>query len=274
MAYLRPASSTRGEPDGLPTSVRFIYYELVQKGIVTKEKTGARRPDQDVQEAITALRQCGLIPWHWIVDETRRLTTWRYGANVSYHVAVNPSARIDLWGGEAPPMILTESRSLQGALHNLTAEYLVPIASTNGQVGGFLRTDIAPALSVGRRIIYLGDFDWQGGQIEANTRAVLEQEIGGGLSWQRLAITEMQVAEHDLPRILKLDKRYNPDNPLRYHDAVETEALGQSVIVGIVRDELDMMLPEPLSDVLEREAAQRAAVRKSLARIAAQTKRQ
>jgi hypothetical protein len=32
---------------------------------------------------------------------------------------------------------------------------------------------------------------------------------------------------------------------------VETEALGQAVIVQIVRDWLDELLPEPLADVLE-----------------------
>ena len=52
------------EPDGLPTSVRFIYYELVQRGVVEKKKpdAGGRRPDQDVQEAITRLRAIGLVP--------------------------------------------------------------------------------------------------------------------------------------------------------------------------------------------------------------------
>ena len=36
------------ERDGaLPTSIRFLYYELVQRGIVGKQRTGARRTDQD-----------------------------------------------------------------------------------------------------------------------------------------------------------------------------------------------------------------------------------
>lgn len=55
---------------------------------------------------------------------------------------------------------------------------------------------------------------------------------------------------------------------MRHHDAVETEALGQSVIVGIVRDHLDGLLPKPLADVREREQAQRAKVRTALVRIA------
>ena len=29
----------------IPTNARFLYYELVQRGQLSKEKTGARRPD-------------------------------------------------------------------------------------------------------------------------------------------------------------------------------------------------------------------------------------
>jgi hypothetical protein len=41
--------------DALPTSIRFLFYELEQKGIVSKTKAGARRPDQDLQEAVPDL---------------------------------------------------------------------------------------------------------------------------------------------------------------------------------------------------------------------------
>jgi hypothetical protein len=257
------------EPDGLPTSTRFIYYELVQRGVIAKKSAAGatgRRSDQDVADAIFFLRKVGEIPWEWIADETRSIDDWRYARSVAEYVKDTvDKARIDVWSGVAPPMILTESRSLAGVLRNLAYAYLVPIAATNGQVGGFLRTDVAPTLCGGQRVLYLGDWDWQGAQIETNTRTVLEELIGDELDWRRLAITEAQVRANDLPVISKPDRRYKP---VRHHDAVETEALGQSVIVGIVRDHLDGLLPEPLPDVHEREEAQRAKVRTALARIA------
>lgn len=62
------------ERDGaLPTSARFLYYELVQRGQLSKERTGARRPDQNLHDALTDIREDGRIPWDWIVDETRSL---------------------------------------------------------------------------------------------------------------------------------------------------------------------------------------------------------
>jgi hypothetical protein len=103
-------------------------------------------------------------------------------------------------------------------------------------------------------VLYLGNFDWQGGQIEKPTRRRLEEHVGE-LEWERLTLTEVQVRDHDLARlaIRKEDRRYRRDSPHRFHDAVETEALSQSIIVGILRDRLDELLAEPLEDVLERE---------------------
>ena len=47
----------------LPTSGRFLYYELVQPGVVEKprRKEQGRRSDQDMAEALTHLRETGLI---------------------------------------------------------------------------------------------------------------------------------------------------------------------------------------------------------------------
>jgi hypothetical protein len=245
------------ERDGaLPTSARFLYYELVQRGQLSKERTGARRPDQNLHDALIDIREDGRVPWHWIVDETRSLDDYTGYPTIKQGVIETlPHIALDPWRGNAP-MILTESRSLAGVLRDIVREYRARIAATNGQVGGFLRTDIAPMLRPSDRVIYLGDLDLAGGQIEANTRRV-EQEIGGELQWERLALTEEQVAAYNLPTIIKRDRRYKDGHP---HEAVETEALRQTVLVEILRGRLDELLPEPLSRVLEREARQRRAV--------------
>jgi hypothetical protein len=135
------------------------------------------------------------------------------------------------------------------------------IASTNGQVGGFLHTDVAPLLEPGDTVGYLGDLDLSGDQIEENTRGVLEQIVGGELDWTRIALTAAQVEEHDLPRIVKHDRRYRDGGE---HEAVETEALSQVVLTEMLRDWLDALLPEPLEDVHEREQRQRRAIERRL----------
>jgi hypothetical protein len=246
------------ERDGaLPTSARFLYYELVQRGQLSKERTGARRPDQNLHDALTDIREDGRIPWGWIVDETRSLENYTGYATIKEGVLSKlPYIKLDPWSGRAP-MILTEARSVAGVQRPTVSAYRARIAATNGQCGGFLRTEIAPMLRPGDRVLYFGDLDLAGNQIEDNTRRVLEREIGGPLRWERVALTEEQVARYNLPVIVKHDRRYKDGRP---HEAVETEALRQTVLIEILRARLDALLPEPLERVVVREARQRKRV--------------
>ena len=250
------------ERDGtIPTNARFLFYELVQRGQLSKEKTGARRPDQNLHDALTDIREDGRIARDWIVDETRSLDDYTGYPTIKEGVlSQHPHIGLDFWRGRAP-MNLTESRSLAGVLRHIVVEDRARIASTTGQCGGFLRTNIAPMLRPGDCVIYLGDIDLAGGHIEGNTRHVLEQEIGGPLNWERLALTEEQVAAYSLPVIIKHDRRYKDGRP---HEAVETEAISQRVLIDILRARLDELLPEPLGRVLERERRQRARLEKLL----------
>ena len=245
------------ERDGaLPTSARFLYYELVQRGQLSKQHTGARRPDQDLHDALTDIREDGRVPWDWIVDETRSLDDYTGYPTIKQGVIETvPHVALDPWREHAP-LILCESRSLAGVLRDSVRDYRARIAATNGQCGGFLHTEVAPQLGPGDTVLYLGDWDLAGNQIETNTRRVLEQESGTA-AWERLALTEQQIAEHGLPIITKRDRRYSDGHP---HQAVETEALRQIVLVEILRRRLDELLPESLERVQEREKRQRRAV--------------
>jgi hypothetical protein len=256
------------EQGAIPTSIRFLFYELLDRGVIPKvyrDENGAekkRTPSQDISDAVTVLRELDSepIPWSWIVDETRSLDDWRYASSMqSYVEEVLPVARIDVWDGEKPPLILCESRSLAGVLRDIAGDYLCPIAATNGQVGGFLHTEIAPLVRGGRRVFYMGDLDLSGSHIEANTRNVLEGY--GELEWVKVAITDVQVRERDFPVKTKLDYRFKP---AREFEAVETEALGQRRIMELLAEKLEAEVPEPLSVVLEREEQQRVLVRERI----------
>jgi hypothetical protein len=238
------------ERDGtIPTNGRFLFYELVQRGHLSKKATGGRRADQDMIDALKDIRDDGQIPWNWLVDETRSIESYTgYRSVREGALAFLPHIKLDPWRGDAP-MILTESRSLAGVLRHVAREYRARIASTNGQVGGFLHTDVAPKLWRGARVLYLGDYDLSGGQIEDNTRRVLEREVGS-LTWERVALSEQQVADYELPVITKKDRRYKDGRP---HEAVETEAISQRVLIEILRARLAHLLREPLQRVQERE---------------------
>jgi hypothetical protein len=63
------------------------------------------------------------------------------------------------------------------------------------------------------------------------------------------------------PVIIKHDRRFADGGA---HEAVETEALSQRIIVEIVQNRLAELLPEPLEHVHEREAEQRQEIEQLL----------
>jgi hypothetical protein len=275
----------------IPTSIRFLFYELEQQGAQSKgerinPRTGGaykRKPAQDLTDAVTALREAGLIPWGWIVDDSRVVHRFGTTPSVAEYVAESVDfARLDPWVDNFRPVIISEAKTVGGVLaRGLAREYCVAVAATTGQCRGYLETEVAPLLrDPATRVLYLGDADDAGDDIEANTRGVLERATERGFefyspragrtvhTWERLMITPDQVADlrvRGVQPILKTDKRYRDGNP---HEAFECEALGQRPIVDIVRGRLDELLLEPLEDVLEREAEQRDAVRAALAGLA------
>ena len=195
-----------------------------------------------------------------IADETRVLDSWLTARSiVDWSLDALDRARIDPWN-EKPPLILCESRSLAGVLRPIAQIYAVPIASTNGQCGGFLRTDVAPVMHPGCDVVYLGDYNRAGADIEANSRRALESAIGP-LVWERLLLTASQIEEYNPPPKWKVDNRDGQAG-----ETYEAEALGQTELIAIFRRHLDSLLPEPIDLVQVREETEREQMRRRLLR--------
>jgi hypothetical protein len=264
----------------IPTNVTFLFYELEQQGVVPKAYRDAsgnkrpRTPRQDISDATMRLRECGLVPWWWLVDETRDVRTWRYAASAyDYMLETVPLTRIDCWDGQLPPFIVCEARATRGVLEHIVGDYLCPITATGGQCGGHLVTEIVPRLTNNeRKVLYIGDCEERGpgDQIEANTRRYIEAHAGRMFTpdtWIKVALTPEQVARSPRLRRLainKLDHRYKPARPYK---ATECEAVGQAVLARMLRKVLDALLPEPLADVQLREERQRRKLRAALAKL-------
>jgi hypothetical protein len=270
------------ERDGaIPTNGRFVFYELEQLGKIPKHyldehgRERARTPAQDISDATMRLRQIGLVPWWWILDESRDVTVPRYADTVYQYVLDTVGlARIDCWGGQLPPLIICEARATRGVLERIAYKYLCSITATGGQCGGHIVNEIVPLLQGNnRKVLYIGDCEvgGPGDQIEANTRAYIERYTGRTFTsktWIKVALTVEQINRSPRLRgliINKVDRRYKPP---RYYQAIECEAVGQVALERMLRARLDALLPEPLADVLVREEQQRKEMLRALAKIA------
>lgn len=246
----------------VPTSLRHLFYEAVMAERVTKgdpaaKPTRGRRPDQNLTDAVTWLRENGHVPWEWVEDRTRHMADQRAdGATIAEGVeAWLDAITIDPYG-DVLPILVVESESGAGVLTSTARTYRVPVIPTRGQSNGWLRTEVARR--IGDRpvaVTYLGDADKAGGDIEANTERVL-REVLDVKHWDRVALTWDQVREHGLPTVERRDGR---DGITR--TVCELEALPQRLLLDAVAAALDPWLREPLADVRVREDAQRAALR-------------
>ena len=272
------------------TNGRFLFYELEQRGVVTKDALPGqkRTPRQNLTDALTRLRELGLVPWEWIIDERRELTMFATAPSVAEYVARSVEhASLDRWAGKPAPLILCESEGVCGVLYQTAAQYACPITFTSGQCRAHLINRVAPNLKVGQRVISLVDADLSGGIIEDHSQRVLiehaplwatslrQSQLRATRSrrrtgtphttlWERLALTQAQVdADERLQRLViqKTDKRFRPPRP---YEAVELETIGQRELVDMLRARLDELMPEPLDDVLVRQERQRAEVAEQL----------
>jgi hypothetical protein len=202
----------------------------------------------------------------------RTLNDWEFAESVrQYLVNAAEYARIDLWAGMPAPLIICESGAVHGVLRDLASEYLVPITATKGQCKGHIVNSIAPLLEdEDRTVAYIGDHEIRGpaDQIEAHTRRAIEEHANRTFdeeSWTRIALTQDQVDNDPRLRAEVIEKVDNRYKPAKTYQAVECEALKQSVLVRLVKEWLDERLPEDLKTVQARERFQREDIAEKLA---------
>ena len=244
------------EAGTIPTTTRFLYYEAVSAGVVQKGKgTGGRRSDQDISAALTELRERGDVLDNEIQDRTRRVANYTGYQTVDEGLKSKiDNIRLDPWRQQAP-LLMVESESLAGLLEKIAYKYRVPLVPLRGQASrSFIENDIAPLIASGNtRVLYLGDWDKAGRDIATSVQV----RTRGITQWLTVALTEDQVEQYDLPRIEKADRRNGTVYP-----ACETEAMPQDILMRLVTDTLNDLLPDgqSLEECRQREQHQRKEV--------------
>jgi hypothetical protein len=249
----------------IPTSIHFLFYELEQAGLQSKKplrldgKPYKRKPDQNLIDAVKHLREHNVIPWDWIVDETRDVSTHFTCTTVAeWSAEMVEVAKISRFPDVPEPVLVCESRAIGGVLERTVAkDYYVTVVPTGGMCCGFLHTKAAPHLKGDVIPLYVGDHDLAGNYIENNTRRELEEAVGHRLErWERLMITDAQCRALQRKGVTPIEKRDERFTDGRPHQAFEAETLGQKEVMRIVRQRLEALVPEPLKSVQEREREQ------------------
>jgi hypothetical protein len=133
------------ETDGaIPTSARFLFYELIQRKHLSKEQTGARRADQNLHDALTDVRESGQVPWRWIVDETRSLDDYIGSPSIKQGMPASPRPMASVAASCAPTSHQYYNRATSSCIWAIT---ISRAARSSRTLGAFLNRKSAACCS-------------------------------------------------------------------------------------------------------------------------------
>jgi hypothetical protein len=203
----------------------------------------ARPEMQRVYRLLKEAREQGVIPWEWIVDETRsleRCSTWADPAE--YARCVARSYRRDFWDQQPVRCeVWSEKGTVRGVLAPVLDQYAVGFRVLHGFSGATTIYDVAQD-DDGRELValYVGDFDPSGMFMSKEDLPARLSNYGGNhVTLKRIALTRAHVA--GLPSFPATDKHKDPR--FKWFCSRYGNRCG----------ELDAMDPNDLRDCVEQE---------------------
>jgi hypothetical protein len=194
-----------------PATVRAVCYRLFVRKLIPEM---SRLQTDRVGRMLVALREESIIPWEWVVDETREVERTACWPDFASHFDEFISEHaVDPWVNQAERVIVvSEKGTVRGTLAPTLSELSVPMLVCHGYSSATAAHDLAErSLDHDRplRILYVGDFDPSGVHMSSLDLPGRLARYGGNVLIERVAITIDDMV--DLPDFSASDK---PSNPL------------------------------------------------------------
>ena len=236
-----------------PVTLRGVYYRVVSAGAVDKTEKGYDL----IGRQLLKLRRSGRVSYSDITDGTRWITrpsTWTdldqmlTDAATSYRRGIWHDQQVDV-------QIFTEKDAISGVILPVTEQYDVPLGVARGYASESFAWSCAQSVcrAPGQVYVYqLGDHDPSGVDAWRDftskvTRFAAERysDVEGWLHFERLAVTEQQIAEWRLPT--RPTKRTDTRAAQFRGRSVEVDAIPAEQLRGIVRHAIEQHIdPEAL----------------------------
>jgi hypothetical protein len=255
-----------------PASVRAVCYRLFVAGAIESMKT---KDTQKVSRWLTIGREEELIPWSWIVDETREvevLSTWDDPANFAR--SVMRGYRRGKWAAQEYNVeVWSEKGTVRGTLKPVLDRYEVPFRVMHGFGSATAMKDAADMIEGCDRdtiILYVGDWDpsglWMSNE-DIPERLTRYTDDMGDFEIERVALVE-----DDTPGLPSFEAASKIKDP-RYHWFVqnygarcwELDAMNPNVLRARVEDAILGLLDRDIWDrYVAAEAAERASIEQAV----------
>lgn len=259
-----------------PQSVRHVFYRMTDPRLpVSVEKSD--HGYKQIQLRMTEMRRAGTLPYSWITDATRRghfVNT--FNGKAEFIQAFAGLYRADLWAyADEYVEVWCESRSIAGVIERDCRDLAVSLFPS----GGFSSLTLAYASAMGinestndgekaAHVIYIGDYDPAGVLIDLSIEKELRQHLHSAvdLSFHRIAITEDQIEQYDLPT---KPRKAGDKRSQHVKATVEAEAMPAKTMRKLLRDTVESFLPEgALEAARVAEESEQSGLRALAARMA------
>jgi hypothetical protein len=183
-----------------PASVRAVSYQLFVLGIIASMK---KSETNRVSTQLTWAREAGIIPWDWIVDETREaehVNAWK--DTDAFVRSAFRQYRRDRWADQPERLeIWSEKGTIRGVLAPILDEYGVTFRVFHGYNSATVMYDVSRESRQSEKpwtAFYCGDWDPSGLHMSVVDLPSRLQEYGGRVQLQRLALDRTDLTD-ELP---------------------------------------------------------------------------
>jgi hypothetical protein len=222
-----------------PASVRAVCYRLFVQKLIPQM---SRLQTDMIGRQLVTLREESIVPWQWVVDETRAVERVACWPDFTAHFDdFQAEHALDPWVNQSERVIIvSEKGTVRGTLQPILSDLKVPMLVCHGYSSATAAHDLA-ARSRGRdsplRILYVGDHDPSGMHMSELDLPGRLARYGGNVSIERVAITRADMA--GLPDFSANDKTSHPLLPWyrRTHgdQCVELDAMPPPMLRDRVR---------------------------------------
>lgn len=248
-----------------PASVRAVCYRLFVAGLIPDMR---KTTTNGVSTQLVYAREQGIIPWEWIVDETRsieRIAAWADLAE--YAEVVQDSYRKDYWATQPRRVeIWSEKSTVAGTLRPVLSELGVefhPFHGYNSATRVMQAAQGSAALDQALIVFYVGDRDPSGMHMSERDLPRRLARYGGNVEMTRLALTLDDCLDNNLSSFPAADKVTDTRYPwfvANFGDTCwELDALNPNILRQKVRDAIEANIePEAWAEAEQIEKDERA----------------
>ena len=232
---------------GYRFTLRRVYYGLVAQNIIPN----IERSYKNLSAALTRARMEGLIPLHSLDDLGRSASVWESWDSIADLASdMGRRFRTDWWADADPYVELwAEKQAVASIVEPVCSRFGVPFLACRGFSSLTALAEAADRFDNRETVVlYVGDHDPSGLDMDRDLQNRLDR-LDADVGLVRVALTVDQIDEHNLPPQPTKSTDSRAFGYSREHGGSwELDALPADVLAGLVRTEIESLLPDDFED--------------------------